>query len=483
MTDAVLLFPRTGTMDIKGVLVEIPQSLLFIAAFLEKAKLSTKIIDQRVEKDWKTALRREAKNTKLVGISAMTGKQIDYGLKAAKVVRESSDAKIVWGGIHPSLMPEQTIRNDLVDAVVVGEGEETLVEMLKEKDWSKVKGIVFKKGGKTISTKPRDFLDINKLPPPPYHLLKMENYFIPFVGARALHVHTSRGCPHRCTFCYNRVFNQGRWRAMKAKKAADMIEEMVKRFDLDGVVFTEDNFFVDLKRVEDIFKELDRRSVKIRWKGDCRIDYLDRMSESFLSFLEEHGLDTLNIGVESGSQRVLKRIQKDITVEQIYRVNKKLAKTNITPRYSFMMGFPDETEEDRRATMGMIVRIIEDNKKAMIGNVSLFSPYPGCEMFKEAIERGFSPPGSLEGWADLDLTTIDMPFIDKKLRKRLENISHMSRFVDGISVSRYLKTRPLIRALALVYSRIVRYRWKRGFFSFMPELAIFKILYKRGMIR
>jgi len=303
-TDVVLVFPRTGPMDIKGILIEIPYGVLFIASYLIREGFSVKIIDQRVDKNWKESLRKEAVNAKLVGISSMTGKQIFYGLEIAKFVRKISNTKIVWGGIHPSIMPEQTIKDSLVDVIVVGEGEETIVDILR-KDLEKVKGIYFKKQGKIIKTEHREFLDMNNIPIQPFHLLRMENYFIPFVGVKAMHIHTSRGCPHRCIFCYNRNFNKMKWRCMNAKKVADIIEDAIEKFGIKGIVSTEDNFFVHFKRVEEIFRELDKRNIHIRWKANCRIDYLDRMSEEFLSFLEEHGLDTLDIGIESGSDKYL----------------------------------------------------------------------------------------------------------------------------------------------------------------------------------
>ena len=481
MTDVVLVFPKTGTMDVRGVMVEVPQSLLCISAYLEKAGLSVKVIDQRIEKDWKKILQKSA--PRFVGISSMTGKQIHYGLEVSKAARKCG-ATVVWGGIHPSLMPDQAIANEFVDVVVVGEGEETMVELVQRKDWKNVKGLVFKKDSKVIKTPPRKYIDLNKMPPLPYHLFRMEEYLIPFIGTRAIHVHTSRGCPNRCTFCYNIMFNNGTWRPMNAKKVADLVETAVKKFNLGGVVFTEDNFFVDLNRVKEIFMELDRRNMHIKWKADCRADYLDRMPEEFIKFLEDHGLDTLSIGVESGSQRMLDKIKKEITVEQVHRVNRKLAKTSITPRYSFMLGFPNEIEEDRKATLSIIIKIIEENNKAMIGIVSIFSPYPGCELYEDSLKKGFVPPATMEEWAGMSVTSTDMKFVEKPLRKKLENISFMSRFVDGISVDRYLKNKPLMRFLAMRYVPVVRSRWKKGAFtSFMPELEVIKLLYNMGLIK
>jgi radical SAM superfamily enzyme YgiQ (UPF0313 family) len=481
--EVILVFPRTGSMDVKGILVEIPQGLLFIAAHLVKEGFSVRIIDQRIDENWKEILRKEAVNAKFVGISAMTGKQISYGLEIARFVRKISKAKIIWGGIHPTIMPEQTIRNNLVDIVCVGEGEEVMVNLLKKKDWKKIRGIYFRENGKVIKTEPQDFMNLNKTPPLPFHLFRINNYFIPFVGTKALHLHTSRGCPYRCAFCYNRIFNKSTWRAMDAKMVADLVEYVVKKFRINGIVFADDNFFVNVKRVEDIFKELDKRNIHIRWKANCRIDTLDRMGEDFISFLENHGLDTLDIGIESGSDKTLNQIEKDITAEQIYRVNKRLAKRKIRLRYGLMIGMPNENEEDREETLKMTLRLTEDNKNALIANISIFSPYPGCRMFDDVVKMGYSPPKNLESWADFNYTTTDLPFIDKKLQKKLENISHMSRFVDERSTKRYLVKRPLMWVVAQVYSKIVRRRWKKRYFSFMPELEIFKFAFNKGLIR
>ncbi|RMH58288.1 MAG: hypothetical protein D6679_05140, partial [Candidatus Hydrogenedentota bacterium] len=180
MGRVVLFYPFTG-LDLKGLSVWLPLSLLQTAATLT-ADFDVEIIDQRVHDDWRERLRRTLDDDTLcVGISSMTGTQIKGGLLAARVVREAApEVPIVWGGNHPTLVPETTARHPCVDIVVMGEGEVTfrnLVRRLAEgRSFEDLRNIAwvekdgtFRKNG--TGTHPEDFVDQDEMPPLPYHLL------------------------------------------------------------------------------------------------------------------------------------------------------------------------------------------------------------------------------------------------------------------------------------------------------------------------
>jgi len=204
---------------LKGISLSLPLSVLCVAGPLEQAGYKVKIIDQRIEKNWRAVLKKEVKNQPLcVGISAVTGKQIKGGLTAAKLVREVSvDTPIVWGRIHPSLLPEQTVTDEYVDIVVKGEGEQTFLDLVKALDGkhplSEVKGIFYKSKGHIFHRPSSDLLHLDSLPPLPYHLINVNDYLnsINGDGSDLLHF-SSRGCPYSCKFCYSQSLNQRKWR-------------------------------------------------------------------------------------------------------------------------------------------------------------------------------------------------------------------------------------------------------------------------------
>jgi anaerobic magnesium-protoporphyrin IX monomethyl ester cyclase len=171
--------------------IAMPMSLLCLATPLMNAGYDAKIIDQRVEPRWESILRQELqKNPLCVGVSSMTGPQLRHALGISKMVKEYGNAPVVWGGIHPSLLPEQTLKNKNIDIVVQGEGEETFFELIQALDGKQplhtVKGIWYKENDQLKSTRMRSFIDINKQPPPPYHLIDLKNYTRTMFGVEHL---------------------------------------------------------------------------------------------------------------------------------------------------------------------------------------------------------------------------------------------------------------------------------------------------------
>jgi len=232
----LLVFPgKYGALN-----PEIPLPLLYLASVLRGNKVKVEIFDMRLE-DFQ---RVDLNCVFLVGITSMTGSMIKYGLEFAQAVRNyNKNIPIVWGGVHPSLLPEETIKSPLVDIVVRNEGELTLLALVKaieqKKQLSLVQGITFKQGEKVISTPERHFMDLNKIPVElSYDLLHMDKYILsPFP------VHTARGCPSRCAFCYNQAYNHGSFRYKTAEKVLDEVEYVIKKFKVSHLSFTwEDNY-------------------------------------------------------------------------------------------------------------------------------------------------------------------------------------------------------------------------------------------------
>lgn len=476
MTDVILVQPKVGNWDTIRSHPALPLALLCISTLVDK-EFKVRIIDQRIDKNWKDELMEELLNEPLcVGITSMTCNQISYALDVARTVKENSHVPVVMGGIHASLLPEQTLKNKYIDIVVQGEGEATFYELVKRLNENRtldgVEGIWYKKDGMIKSNPPRPFIDLDKLPDLPYHLVDVDNYTPRFMGKRTLYMELSRGCPYMCAFCYNSTYHKRKWRALSAKNSFERIKNVVENFNIPNIYFVDDNFFVDLKRVEDIAKSIIDHEYDLTWEVQgIRINTVDKMSDEFIRLLERAGCKKIHFGVESGSARVLKLVKKGITYQQVRSVNEKLKNTGIITQYNLMSGFPTETLEDLKETVNLAFELMDGNPNAIISPICNYVPYPGTELFDEALKAGFKIPSTLEGWSNFDYGNI--PWMSEERRKMLESLFFSSLFVSG---GRGMVSSPLFKLLAEMYKPIARYRVRNLFFKFMIESKLKSLL-------
>lgn len=458
---------------------EVPLSLLYLSSVLREKGYSCEIFDMRLMDYRKCDLSR----VMCVGISSMTGFMIKHGLEFARAVRSyDKNIPIVWGGVHPSMLPEQTAENPLVDIVVRAEGELTFAHLIeafvRKEPLDSVEGITFKRNGEIVSTASRPFMDLNTLPMElPYDLLEMDQYEL-----SQFPVHTSRGCPARCTFCYNQSYNRGSFRYKSAERVLDEVEAIIQLFSVDSIAFTnEDNFFANKNRVERICRGFLERGIDIEWSAFCRFDYFSRYNDDFIGLLEKSGCRLISFGGESGSQEILdKVIHKGITIEQTKEGTRKIGETVITEIVSFMCGLPTETPRDLEKTMDLLDRLMEINPKAEPNGVVFFTPFPGTDLFDTVVnEYGFDPPKSLDEWQDYKIfRNVKCTWLDYRYSRRLQMLSIMTRFPfytdhpkipDRFSAFPY---RPLYRILAY----LARWRWKHRFIKFPLEWILVEMV-------
>ena len=472
----ILFYPKAG-VDIPGVTVFLPLSVIFPAVALEEAGYSVIVIDQRIDQNWRKRLADELREgCVFLGISAMTGPQIKWGLRAAEVARETApETVIVWGGIHPSILPEETLSDDRVDSVVAGKGEEVAVEIadaLAGNGGSRVIGRVHESPSRS-----RPAGCTLRQPNVRYDTVPWREYVTPVTrGTRGLAHVTSRGCPHRCSYCYNRSVNGSRWRG---RPAPDVVEDLARlhRLGSEGVLLFEDNFFANRSRVEEVARELVARGIRLKIKADCRADYVLTYDPSFLRLLKQAGFEVLFVGVESGSDRVLKMIRKDITVADSLEANRRLARAGIKPHYSFMAGLPGETERDIYATVRLMRRLKKEHPGALIAPVKGYVPYPGTTIFDKAVEMGFEPPRSLSGWSRFDWNGSPRPWLTRKQALLVEKATYLTMGIDTDLAEDFgLRRRPLLWKLYRLYARICRKRCERREFGPVPELHLLRLV-------
>lgn len=363
--------------------------LAYIAAVLEKAGHKVKILDCTAEKvslDIAGVKLEQIKQNIIpdfIGLTATTP-IFPNALKVAKICRNLfPKAKIVFGGVHPTVRPDEALSYDFVDYVVRDEGEETMLELVSGKRPGSILGLSYKHKGKIMHNELRPLIkDINKIPIPAYHLLPMKGYH-PALGSYkrlpAMSIFATRGCPGRCTFCH-RAF-RGVVRARSAKNVIKEIKTLQKEYGIKEVAFYDDTFTLFKKVVTEFCDIIKKEKIDIIWSCFTRVDFVD---EEMLRKMHDAGCHLILFGVESADEKILKTIKKGINLEQVKKVVKLAREVGIETRASFMIGNPGETEETIKKTVQFAIELDPDEIQFNITTV-----YPGTEMFEWAEKNGY----------------------------------------------------------------------------------------------
>ena len=405
----------------------LPLGLLCCAAALEHAGYRVTIIDQSVEPHWKQKLFSALVDNPLCfGVTCMTGPQIRYTLSVCKLVKDKyQHMPIILGGVHASLLPEQTLENSLIDIVVVGEGEDTLPELIEairtNSPLKQVRGIAFKEDGQYIFTGLRPFVDLDAQPPLPLHLVDVNRYREHMLGIDHAHLHCSRGCTLECAFCWDPIIHKRHFRKIAPSRVLENMQRFAREYGIQGFLFHDDNFFLDLAWAREVMERIVRSDLGISiGKLFIRADTLCKIDKDFLNLLVRAGVKRLVMGVESGNQRLVNLLKKRITLEQVIEANWKLIPYPIKPAYMFMMGLPTETPEEFTQSIHFADQLIKKNPKAT-RTFNIYTPYPGTELFRIAVEHGLQEPKTLLEWVRFNYQSVftESPWILPETKKLL----------------------------------------------------------------
>ncbi|RLC46658.1 MAG: hypothetical protein DRH70_05000 [Candidatus Coatesbacteria bacterium] len=473
MAEVVLVEPIFGHWDALRTRPTPPLGLLAAARFVAR-EFETVLIDQRTDAQWRKRLLRELRTSPLcVGIHSLTGNQVKHALEIASFVHEHSDVPLVWGGAHTTLLAEQSLADPCVDIIVESEGEETFLELVRTLksggDLRKVRGLWFMRDGKPHYTGHRRFAEMDSLPEMPYDLVDVTDYLPLEFGKPTFYIESSRGCPNNCSFCYNKAFHKRRWRAFSADVFVERMLNAAERFKVEHFYIVDENYSVDIGRVKRISEALVGAGITWTTTGG-HIPEMSTLSDADFELLERSGCRRLYFGVESGSERILKRINKKLNMRQLFDVNRRLAKVDIIPRYSFITGLPYEREADLRKTVELIMRVMRENPKATITALASYIPYPGSDLYEDALRYGFEEPGTLAEWGELKMERGSVPWLTRRERKDLQSLYFVSFFID--SKAKDFVCTKLLSVLASLYRPIARFRMKHFFFGLMPEVRL-----------
>lgn len=491
MADKIMLINPSFGMNLSSDIESayrhsMPVPMLCLGTYLQEQGFDVKCVDGLTEFGYRKTIEKNMDNVDAIGLSMMTA-QIPEGLPISAMAKER-DVPVIWGGVHPTFFPEQVAKHNLVDFGILDEGEQTMTELLHglkdtKTDFDKINGITFNdKNGTFHKTEKRPFLPIDKLPRINWWLLKDAA-----LKADCVPSHTSRGCPHRCAFCID-VVTQNTGRARPIEMALDDIEHDLSFFKVKHIKFREENFFMNKKRVVGIIDGMIERKLDITWEANIRVNYFhpNYVNDEVLTKMRKSGSHKNCFGAESGSDRVLKIIDKDQKREHILNAAKACNKHGMQGQFSFMVGLPGETKEDMYQTLSCIDQIFKINPNFEVLGPQPFRPYPGGKLYHECIKSGWKEPDSLDEWAEVMkheiryMSVKNLPWMkDKDIIEALESYVRFGAHTIESGLNSSVR---INKAAKLLYILLEKARWKTKFFDFPIEFKLAKYLIDKRVI-
>ncbi len=486
MLSALLVQQSSGSWEKAVSSPTLPLSLISAARQIPK-EYKIKLFDARIE-DEKDILVHLKQPGLLLAFSVLTGASIKNMLsfvKKAKAINHS--LKILLGGIHPSILPEQTLACPLVDYIITGPGELPLKELIIQRSKNTgfnprgIPGLGFKEENRIIINpkKHPDAKEINSWDLPNYKLVEIRKYLFDYNGKPTIYIESSRGCNHTCSFCSN-VPLHNRWVPYLPERVVAHIRYLYENYGIKSFLFIDLDFFTDLERARRICELIIKEKLGISWHTQgVRVAELMQMKEDFINLLKESGFREFEaIGVESGSQHLINLIKKGFNVADLPKLNASFMNFAIPMRYNFMIGFPNETYEDTKQTIDMALTLNRQNPHASNSMFYIYTPYPGTEFYRQAIELGFKAPDNLQEWGNIQ-GWITSPIHGRKIQDRLERIHFLSIFTTMTYWSKFFRRYHILWLFFAVYRYIALFRLNKKFFRLMPEFLIWKFIRMR----
>ncbi len=402
----------------------IPYSILSLGSELEKNNFDVRLVDNNLESldvDQFTSVLNELRNPRLIGISSMIGHQIQEGLIFAHYARDIfPNARIVWGGAGPTILPQEFARSPLVDVIVKGQGEKTVVDIAQSLEdnsgLSGIHGIVYKDGETPVNTPERDLVSKDSMSTYSYNLIPTAKYLREdeHISGKVLNHISSTGCPFGCGFCSEVALYHRKWLPQTDIRTLEEVSLLVEKYGANGIKFYDANFFVDKTRVLSFAQSVINRGWDIKWAASAHPKNLLRYEPRELDLLKRSGLSRLLIGAESGNEDELKFIQKGITTGEVLKVAEMLRNMDIHGSFTIIVGYPGFPRENIEKTLAFGEKIAKTGSVHEV-KAHIYTPFPGTPLYDRAIQYGFVPPKTLEDWSNYDYYAVQTPWLKSDL--------------------------------------------------------------------
>lgn len=406
--------------------------LLYIAAVLERAGYEVSVNNIH-DYEWKNIENTPQryieklvdKSTDLIGFTCLTPQFPKYKFLARQIKEKFPEIPIVVGGVHPTALPYGVLRENETDFIVIGEGEETMLEFCERlnegRSLQDCRGIGYKQNnGELIINPPRPLIqNLDSLPFPARHLIPYDKYITGssirgYWSNRGASTMVSRGCPFNCIYCSSHLMFGRKVRYRSPQNVILEIKQLKDEYKIDSLWFMDDTFTVNKKYVTEFCDLLREEGIDIKWSCQSRVDTV--VDKELLHKMKKAGCVQIELGVESGSDKVLKALKKGFTVSQVVLAFKLIKEAGIRPLATFMLGNPSEDYSDIRRTRDLVKQI-----KPAYAQFFITTPYPGTELYSMAIENGWLKTEDYSKfWVtshESDATIMEINFTAKELKR------------------------------------------------------------------
>lgn len=387
----------------------IPTNLLFLATVLKSKGYSPIIVDDRIQSRKRTLeiIDQNINNTLLIGLSVTCGNQLHHTLQIVKYIKENKyDVPIVVGGAMPSAVPEIMLSDENIDYAISGQGEYSIcslcdaIEANDIKMLNEIPNLYFKFDGDVLKS-PALFKKINieNMPPLCYDdpIIDISKYINP--DTRTINYNTSVGCIGNCSFCYfpiNYYYSH-----FSNDRVISDLKYLIKMYKLRNITFDDPTFFVNRKLTMDLVKKIIDEKLNVKWRANGRVDTLKKFTSDDIDLIAKSGCHLIHIGMESGSERILKLMNKNINVKDGLKLIEKFADKDIHIRFHFILGIPTEELNDIELTAEFIEKV-KGIKNDFDYTVNIFTPYPGNQLTFLAEKCGYILPKTLTDYINVE---------------------------------------------------------------------------------
>ena len=467
----VFFFPSFASTEATA-----PLGILAVATPLLRAGYQVKLIDSTITPNFKHAVLEEVRDALCLCVSLVTGPMIRETVEIARAVKAwNPKFPVILGGWHPSLLPKQTLQSDCVDIVVRGQGEETMLDVVRHIESGSamdiVPGIGFKRDGRLIFTPERPLRPLVELPPKAYHLADFDAYQRSCGRRWAMYI-SSLACPFNCAYCTNAGVYGRKWNALSPGQFVEETVDLTRRYRLEMLWVVDDNFLVDLDRARAIADGLCSAGAEFSWSIQATTNLTARLSIEDLKNLRRAGLHQICQGVDSGSPKILKAMNKDFQdFESIYESAARCLEAGIRPSFNIIFAYPGEGKAERRQTVDFMMDVCRRFPGSEFWT-NIFTPYPGSPIMEQAKAIGIEVPETLEGWADFFPRYTQLPWLKGRDHRRLQVMRDYLRIAfDRVPIAADTRDR-LTRTTQRALSLPARWRLDHDFYAAPVELWI-----------
>ena len=441
----------------RAVFFTMPLALLAIGSELDPDIYEVVIIDGRFEAGVDEAILSHIEGALCFGVTVLTGAPISDALHVSRLAKRARpDLPVVWGGWHPSMFARECLLERCVDVTVRGQGEETFSEIVRRlaegRSLEGCLGCTVRRSDGTILENPsRPLAEVDKFRAHDYGLIPVERYF-ELKGKRQLDYISSQGCNFRCAFCSDPFVYGRKWVGLEPTRMALRLKELWDRYQFDDVNFQDETFFTRANRVRTLADRIIESGMKITWAATMRADQGVRLPDEVWARCKLSGLRRLLVGVESGSNEMLRRIKQGHQNRAGIPDRRKDVEVRHCRAFSIYRRVPGRERREYSVSTLDCAKRLRSLSPDFLTPIYYFKPYPGSELVIEAVARGFRLPETLDAWSAFDYVAgLPGPWVSPEKFRLIERF----KFFQELAWKRVSRGKRLLQQLA-------RYRLQQG---------------------